>query len=466
MRRRDVFTQQNMINLDGKRIGVFGLGITGRAVVNYLILHGADAICVDELSKPEKRGELEAFIAQNGVAGYIGDVPSDALKGCELVVVSPGVKLTNTLLLAAQSAGIECISEIELAYRQCPAHLVAITGSNGKSTTTALLTHLLGVFRRSFAVGNIGTPFIGIVDALAPDDVVCCEVSSYQLEASPQLRPCIALFTNITPDHLDRHATFANYATMKRSLVKNMLAGDSVVYNSEDEHLQPDEFPRRPVAFLPFSSAGEVGPPGAYLENGELVIDAGFSYGGEVRLPRETLRLPGLHNVENALAASLAARILGAKKNHLEKGLSTFEGYEHRIEFVREINGVRWYNDSKATNPEATITALKSFAQSIVLIAGGRDKGTPLGEMAAQINCHCSRVILLGEAADRFELALSESGFSDITRVSDFPSSVLEAQRLAQPGEVVLLSPACASFDMFESFEERGRLFKRLVREL
>jgi UDP-N-acetylmuramoylalanine--D-glutamate ligase len=167
--------------------------------------------------------------------------------------------------------------------------------------------------------------------------------------------------------------------------------------------------------------------------------------------------------VENALAASLAARIFGAKKSHLEKGLSTFEGYEHRIEFVRDLAGVRWYNDSKATNPEATITALKAFAQSIVLIAGGRDKGTPLDEMVAQINRHCSRVILLGEAADRFERALKDGGFENISRVGDFPSSVAEAQRLAQPGEVVLLSPACASFDMFESFEERGRLFKKLV---
>jgi UDP-N-acetylmuramoylalanine--D-glutamate ligase len=451
------------MNIDDKRIGVFGLGITGRAVVAYLLKHGADVVCVDEVAKPEKRAELEAFVGQTGVTGYIGDVPPTALEGCELVVVSPGVKLTNTLLLAAQTSGIECISEIELAYRRSPAHLIAITGSNGKSTTTALLAHLLGVYRRSFAVGNIGTPFIGIVDELAPDDVVCCEISSYQLEASPHLHPQVALFTNITPDHLDRHQTFANYATMKRSLVKNMLSGDSVIYNSEDEHLQPDEFPRRAVSFLPFSSAGEVGPPGGYLENGELVIDAGVQYGGEVRLPRETLRLPGLHNVENALAASLAARIFGAKKSHLEKGLSTFEGYEHRIEFVRELAGVRWYNDSKATNPEATITALKAFAQSIVLIAGGRDKGTPLDEMVAQINRHCSRVILLGEAADRFERALKDGGFENISRVGDFPSSVAEAKRLAQPGEVVLLSPACASFDMFESFEERGRLFKKLV---
>jgi UDP-N-acetylmuramoylalanine--D-glutamate ligase len=455
-----------MINLTGKRVGVFGLGITGRAVVSYLLKHDAEPVCVDELSKPEKRPELEEFAANNGVAAHLGTIPPDLLNSCGLVVVSPGVPLAHPLLASAQAAGVECISEIELAYRQSPAHLVAITGSNGKSTTTALLDHILKVYRRSYAVGNIGKAFIGIVDELKPDDVVCCEVSSYQLEASPLLHPQIAIFTNITPDHLERHQTFANYAAMKRSVVKNMVPGDAVIYNAEDENLQPEAFPNRPALYLPFSSAGETGPPGAYLENGEMVIDAGPAYGGEVRLPRETLRLPGLHNVENALAASLAARLLGAKKAHLETGLSTFEGFEHRIEFVRELDSVRYYNDSKATNPEATITALKAFTQPIVLILGGRDKGTNLAEMVGQINRHCSQVILLGEAAKRFEEALLAGGFTAITNVDDFPSAVTQSRGLAKPGQVVLLSPACASFDMFESFEERGRLFKKLVRAL
>ncbi len=452
-----------MINLDGKRIGVFGLGITGRAVISYLLKHGAEPLCVDELSKPEKREELEGFAAASGVFAYIGDVPLNAFSGCELVIVSPGVPLAHPLLEPVQNAGVECISEIELAYRQSSARLVAITGSNGKSTTTALLDHILNVFRPSFAVGNIGKPFIDIVDNLKPDDVVCCEVSSYQLEASPLLHPQIAMFTNITPDHLERHQTFANYAAMKRSMIKNSVSGDTVIYNAEDENLQPEAFPNRPVLFLPFSSGGETGPPGAYLEDRELVIDAGAAHGGAVRLPRETLRLPGLHNIENALAASLAARLLGAKKSHLETGLSSFEGFEHRIEFVRELDGVRYYNDSKATNPEATITALKAFDQPIVLILGGRDKKTELDGMVGQINRHCSQVILLGEAAKRFEEALLSIGFSAITHADSFQSAVTYARELAQPGQAVLLSPACASFDMFESFEERGRLFKKLV---
>jgi len=451
------------MELAGKRVGVFGLGVTGRAVVEFLAARSAMAVCADELARPEKREDLRQFADAHGVEAHLGEVPRSVFAGCALVVISPGVSLTNPVIAATVEAGIPCISEIELAYCHCPAHLVAITGSNGKSTTTSLLAHLLNGFRRAIAAGNIGTPFISIVGQLARDDVVCCEVSSFQLEASPRFRPEIAVFTNITPDHLDRHHTFANYAAMKRSLIKTMEEGASVIYNAEDENLQPEEFPRRPVSFLPFSSAGEVGPPGAYLEGGELVIDAG---GGALTIPRDLLRLPGTHNVENALAASLAARLLGAKKHHLEKGLASFEGYEHRIEFVRELAGVRYYNDSKATNPEATVTALRAFPQPIVLIAGGRDKGTSLHELVAQVKQHCTHVILLGEAAPRFAEALATGGCERVLSVSGLPEAVLSARELAQPGEVVLLSPACASFDMFESFEERGNLFKELVRKL
>ncbi len=452
-----------MTELAEKRVGVFGLGVTGRAVVEYLLKHRARPVCIDEASRPEKLAELKKYANEHGLEAHFGDIPQGALAGCELVVTSPGVALDNPLLTAAREIGIECISEIELAYRNCPARLVGITGSNGKSTTTALLAHLLSGFRRAVAVGNIGRPFIGVVDEVGEDDVVCCEVSSFQLEASPSFHPHIAAFTNITPDHLERHRSFANYAAMKRSMVKTMAEGDSVIFNAEDENLQPDEFPPRPVAFLPFSSVGEIGPPGAYLENGEMIVDAG---NGEVRIAREVLRLPGLHNVENALAAALAARLLGAKKAHLEKGLGSFEGYEHRIEFVRELDGVRYYNDSKATNPEAAVTALKSFPQAVVLIAGGRDKGTDLSEFVSLVKQRCSHVVLLGEAAERFERALRDSGYDSIARADNLEEAVEAARKAAEAGEVVLLSPACASFDMFESFEERGVLFKELVRKL
>jgi len=452
-----------MMDLANKHIGVFGLGITGRATVEYLLKHGATPLCADEVSRPEKLDSLKQYVATVGVEAHLGAIPADAFTGMDLVIVSPGINPKNPVIRATQEAGIAVISEIDLAYRQCPCPIVAVTGSNGKSTTTALLAHILNGFRRAVPVGNIGLPFISQIDSLSREDIVCCEVSSLQLEFSPEFHPHIAVYTNITPDHLERHLTFENYAEVKRSMAKTMGEGDSVVYNAEDESLQPDEFPRRPVTFLPFSSVGEVGPPGAYLEDSRMCF---VLEGAEIFLPRETLKLTGLHNVENALAAGLAARLLGAKKQDLERGISSFEGFEHRIEFVREKDGVRYYNDSKATNPEAAITALKSFDQPIVLIAGGRDKGTDLSEFVSHIKRSVREVVLLGEAASRFDEALREAGYTNTHLVSDYQAAVKLASALAQPGETVLLSPACASFDMFEGFEQRGNEFKALVMEL
>ncbi len=451
------------MELANKRIGVFGLGITGRAVTEYLLKHGAVPVCADEVAKPEKLDSLTRYVSELGVESHLGAIPTGAFTKIDLAVVSPGINPKNPVILAAQEAGTPVISEIDLAYRRCPCPIVAVTGSNGKSTTTALLAHILNGFRRAVAAGNIGLPFISQVDGLSPDDVVCCEVSSFQLEFSPEFHPRIAVYTNITPDHLERHLTFENYAEVKRGMVKTMGENDTVVYNAEDESLQPDEFPRKPVAFLPFSSVGEIGPPGAYLEDSQMWF---MVEGTEISLPRTTLKLPGLHNVENALAAGLAARLLGAKKQDLDRGLSTFEGFEHRIEFVREKDGVRYYNDSKATNPEAAVTALKSFDRPIVLIAGGRDKGTDLGEFVSHIKQTAREVILLGEAAARFSEALSHAGYSNTHMVSDYPAAVKLASVLARPGDIVLLSPACASFDMFDSFEQRGTVFKTLVMEL
>lgn len=451
------------MELANKRIGVFGLGITGRAVAEYSLKHGAIPVCADEVAKPGKLESLKQYVSDLSVESHLGAIPPEAFTRVDLIVVSPGINPRNPVLLAAQNAGVPVISEIDLAYRLCPCPIVAVTGSNGKSTTTALLAHILNGFRRAVAVGNIGLPFISQVDSLSPNDVVCCEVSSFQLEFSPEFHPRIAVYTNITPDHLERHLTFENYAEVKRGMVKNMGEGDSVVYNSEDESLQPDEFPRKPVVFLPFSSVGEVGPPGAYLEDSQMwyVVE-----GAKISMPRTTLKLPGLHNVENALAAGLAARLLGAKKQDLDRGLSTFEGYEHRIEFVREKDGVRYYNDSKATNPEAAITAFKSFDSPVILIAGGRDKGTDLNEFVSHIKQKAREAILLGEAAARFDEALKSAGYRNTHLVSDYPAAVKLASMLAQAGDTVLLSPACASFDMFESFEQRGTEFKQLVMAL
>jgi len=448
------------MELSGANTGVYGLGITGQATVRFLKRQGAVPVVVDEVALLGPREELEKLAREYDVEAHFGDFSPEALAACELIILSPGVRPDAPKLEAARRAGREIISEIELAARVCPAHLIAVTGSNGKSTTTALTAHILSLSRTAYAVGNIGKAFIDVADSAQPEEVVCCEVSSYQLEASPTLAPEIAIITNITPDHLERHESFANYARVKRSIVKAMAEGSSLIYNAEDENLQPELFPPRPVRFIPFSSAGEVGPPGAYLENGTIYLHVDES---PIQLPSDLLRLPGIHNQENALAAISAARLMGAHKSDLAKGLRTFEGFPHRLEFVRELDEIRYYNDSKATNPEAAVVALRSFEQPVVLIAGGRDKGTDLGELTRTVKQHCAGVVLLGEAAERFEQALQAADYGAVHRVGSLEDAAAKAQQLAQPGNIVLLSPACASFDMFASFEQRGDRFKELV---
>jgi len=281
----------------------------------------------------------------------------------------------------------------------------------------------------------------------------------------PTFNPHVAIYTNITDDHKDRHGTFETYASVKRSMVKRMTVEDIVVYNFEDESLQPGLFPNRAPLYLGFTSAARSYPElGAWLENGEILVDIGK--GIIERYPQAMVKLKGLHNVENAMCALLAARLTGVSAGNVIEAVETFEGFPHRIEFVRELAGVRWYNDSKATNPESTITALKAFDEPIILVLGGRDKGTPLDTLVRIVRSKVEKVILLGEATDRFEAALRTVNFGNIERAISIEDVVKIARRGAIPGRVVLFSPACASFDMFTSFEQRGNIFRRLVREL
>ncbi len=451
------------MELEGKKVGVFGLGITGRSVVRFLLRHRAYPVAFDETDEPDRIGEIEKFIREMKIEGKVGAYDEGVFRDCSLVVVSPGIDLNHPIIQSLVERGVEVIGDIELGYRFTKAKVIAITGSNGKSTTCALTAHLINQFREAYAVGNIGKPFCDIADKARPNEIICLEVSSFQLESCVEFAPDIATITNITPDHLDRHESFERYAETKRSVVKNMGEGDSVIYNAEDENLQPELFPRVAVMFFPFSSAGEVGPPGAWLEEDKLVVEVDES---PVRISLEALRLPGLHNVENALASLMAARLVGAKKVNLEAGLKTFTGYEHRLELVREVEGVKYVNDSKATNPEASLVGIKSFSERVVLIAGGRDKGTSLQSWVLAVRQRCKAVILIGEAKGRFERELKSAGFEKVFSADDLEQAVICAKDIAQAGDVVLLSPACASFDMFSSFEERGNKFKELVEKL
>ena len=459
------------MDLKGKRIGVYGFGITGRAVVDALLGRSCEIVVFDD-RKDEKIEQRLAELAKSGnLTFHLGDwSTSEKLSRLNLLVASPGIRPDSPRIENIRNHGVEVISEIEFAWRAGRGTILAVTGSNGKSTTSALLGSIMSETRKNrpgnvYIVGNIGTPYIGIAFDSTDDDVIVVEVSSYQLETSPTFHPHIAIFTNITPDHLERHKTFEIYAAVKRSMVRNLNENDYVIYNREDENLQPDAFPNSSPKFLGFTSAaGSIPELGAWLENGEIILDIGK--GSMDKYPKNMIKLRGLHNVENTMCAILAARIMGASQSNIIDSVSEFDGYPHRIEFVREAGGVKWFNDSKATNPESTITALRSFEEPIVLILGGRDKGTSLDSLVRQVKNKVERVILLGEAAERFENALREYGFGNIVRVASLKDAVAEARNCARPGRVVLFSPACASFDMFMSFEQRGDVFRSLVSEM
>ncbi len=451
------------MEISGKKVGVFGLGITGKAVVNFLNRHNAHIIAVDETEDANRIFQLKQFAKNANIPLHCGDFDPQVLLPCDLLVVSPGIDLKHKKLEFLREKKIPIIGEIELGYLHCSAPIIAVTGSNGKTTTAALTHHILNGKFNAYLAGNIGKAFVDIADRVTADDIVCLEVSSFQLETCIHFAPKVAIITNITPDHLDRHTNFENYAELKRSIIKNMREGDYLIYNAEDENLQPELFDEAEVTFIPFSGVSEVGPPGAYVSDGMMLINVADR---EVRIPTSALKVPGNHNIENALSALSAARLMGVSKAIMTSAIMSFKGYEHRLEFVREVGNVKYFNDSKATNPEASIVALKSFTERIVLIAGGRDKGTNLSPWAQLVKAKCKTVILIGEATERFEKALRDAGFLSTQRAKSMEEAVKRAGSIATAGDVVLLSPACSSFDMFQDFEERGNIFKELVTSL
>lgn len=459
------------MDVHGKRIGVYGYGVTGRAVVGALLVEDCTPVVFDDRDSDALRAELEKLNKEMGLEHHLGGWDAESLFArLNLLVISPGIRQDNPNLETARRMGLEVISEVELAWRVGKGTVISVTGSNGKTTTTALLGDMLkkagtDEIGEVYVVGNIGSPYIGIAFETKPEDFIVIEVSSYQLEAMPTFHPHIAIFTNITPDHLERHGTFETYAAVKRRLVTHLTESDFVIYNFEDENLQPKMFPNKAPTALGFTSASGSYPElGAWLENGEILVDLGA--GVIERYPQSMIKLRGLHNVENSMCALLGARLLDASKSDIIEAAEEFEGFPHRIEFVRELSQVKWYNDSKATNPESTVTALKAFEEPIVLILGGKDKGTSLDSICMYVRKNVEKVILLGEAADRFEEALRGYGFGNIERARALEEAVSLAREYARAGSVVLFSPACASFDMFKSFEERGNIFRRLVFEL
>jgi UDP-N-acetylmuramoylalanine--D-glutamate ligase len=405
-------------------------------------------------------GEAIDKLKDAGVTLELGGHRENTFLDQDLIIPSPGVPAEEAHLQAARAKGITIWSEIELAYRFMKGRLIGITGSNGKTTTTSLVEHILKTTgTQTILAGNIGTPLIGCVDTMKDDTCTVVELSSFQLELIDTFRPNIGVFLNLTPDHLDRHHTLEAYGAAKARLFENQTGEDAAILNADDVATMPYA-PSLPRVYW-FSRKQRVAQ-GAYVRGEEIV----FRQDGaeETLLKLEDIPLAGAHNVENVLAAAAAARLAGAPSAAIAKGVRSFAGVEHRLEFVAEIAGVRYYNDSKATNVDATLKALDAFPGRILIILGGKDKGSDYTALQRPLREKAILALLIGTAAEKIEEQIA--GSVALERAETLERAVETASHAAQRGDVVLLAPACASFDQFQNYEHRGRVFKDLVRQL
>ena len=447
------------VQLSGKRVLVIGLARTGVATALFCASHGAVVTATDARSAQQLGDSIEKVRAA-GVRLEVGEQTDAILKGQELVVPSPGVPADAFLLRRAREAGIPVWSEIELAWRFLRGRLIGITGSNGKTTTTSLIEHILrGAGFATVLAGNIGTPLIAQVERTTDETITVAELSSFQLELIESFQPNIAIFLNLTPDHLDRHKTIDAYGAAKARIFSNQTKSDCAVMNADDS-ASAAFAPARTRVF--WFSRKKATMPGACVRDGKIY----FAHHGEEELIVATnqIPLPGAHNLENVLAAVVAARAAGARPAQIEAGIKSFQGVEHRIEFVSEIKGVRYYNDSKATNVDATLKALDSFPGRILIILGGKDKDSDYSQLRARLRERAILALLIGAAAEKIQRQIE--GSVAIQRAGTIEIAVDTAFRSAHAGDIVLLSPACASFDQFQNYEHRGRVFKELVHQL
>jgi len=448
-----------MFDLNGKKVLVIGLARTGVATSLFCARHEAIVTAVD--TRPESElAEAAAKLRARNISLQLGGYTEKILDGQDLVIPSPGVPADSAILKAACAHNIPVWSEIELADRFLNGRLVGITGSNGKTTTTSLIEHILKNSGFStLLAGNIGTPLIDVVEQTTDQTITVAELSSFQLELIETFRSNISVFLNLTPDHLDRHGSLEAYAAAKARIFEKQTAADFAILNADDPASTPYA-PTKPKVFW-FSRKQRVAH-GAFLRGEEIL----FRHDGEeeVILKQSEIPLPGAHNLENVLAAVVATRLAGAQPKDIAKAIRSFAGVEHRLEFVAEHNGVRYYNDSKATNVDATLKALDAFPGHILIILGGKDKGSDYTVLQQPLREKAILALLIGAAAQKIESQIV--GSVAIERAGTLQRAVEVASRTVRRGDIVLLAPACASFDQFENYEHRGRVFKQLVQQL
>ena len=452
------------MNLKNKVVLVIGLAVTGVPLVKALSELEAKVI-INDLKSPETLKESLKELDGYKFEAILGRHPEDLseLGKLDLVIISPGVPLDIPFVKKLKETGVQIIGEIELAYTISKAPIVAITGTNGKTTTTALTAEIFkNANKNAFAVGNIGVAAITKAMEADEKDIMVMEVSSFQLEGISKYHPKIAAILNLTPDHLNRHKTMENYANIKFSLFKNQDENDYAIINYDDEICRKNSSSINSKKI--YFSRKEILEEGVFVENNNIVI----IYHGKkhIVIPIKDIKIIGKHNLENALAATAMTFIMGVDIETIKETLMNFNGVEHRIEYVTTINNISFINDSKATNTDAAIKAIEAVESPILLLAGGLDKDSEFEDFISAFDGKVKKLFLYGETADKIAMTANEMGFKDLAIVKTLDEAVISAYNAAKKGDAILLSPACASWDMYANFEERGNHFKKIVEGL
>lgn len=451
------------MELKDKKVLVFGTGLSGIGAAALLYKKGAEPVIYDGNVKTEPEQVKEKLGKDIPARILIGDLPEEVLDELDLAVLSPGVPIDIPAVNMLRDRGIPIWGEVELAYANSKGNVLAITGTNGKTTTTSLLGEIMSLHQESvFVVGNIGTPYTGVALETDEESVTVAEISSFQLETIDTFRPKVSAILNITPDHLNRHHTMEEYIRVKESIAKNQGEEDTCVLNYEDEALR--EFGKTLKCQVLFFSSLRTLEQGIYLEEGRITYRNGEKK--TVICHVSELNLPGRHNYENVMAAAGMALSYGVPAEEICMAVKQFQAVEHRIEYVTEKNGVVYYNDSKGTNPDAAIKGIQAMDCPTFLIGGGYDKESSYDEWILSFDGKVKYLVLLGETREKIARAARTCGFDNILFADTLEEAVKICAERAESGDAVLLSPACASWDMFPSYEVRGRKFKEYVRNL
>ncbi len=462
---RAIFEEKQKMELKGKKVTVVGLGESGLAVCRAAKERGADVHVMD-IKQARDLSKAIQQLEELGVSYTCGEYNDERAVESDVLVVSPGVRLEGTWLSRAQKAHVPVMSEIEFAYQLFPGHeYVALTGTNGKSTTTTLVHEMSkAAGKKSLIAGNIGLALTDILSKADGDELVALEVSSFQLETIQTFKPHIGVVLNLGEDHIDWHRSFKNYTDAKAKIFSNHTPDDFAVLNYDDEEVR--KFSERTVSQIVYFSQKERVQNGIFCLNGGEVVST-LNGKKEVLLHWNDVFLKGSHNMGNVLAALCCVEILKLDRDAVEKVLKEFKGLPHRVQEVGTINGVRFINDSKATDPHASIKgAFSQFSEPIIAILGGKDKGLSYDELALVVKQKVKKAFVVGSGAEKVEAALKNAGFENFERIETIEEGVEKAFACAQPGDVVLLSPACSSQDMFRDFEHRGDVFIEAVKKL